>query len=167
MRTLRKKPCSKCGVEEPMHEFHNAKLGKWGKAAVCKTCKAAYKKEEYQQHRDRYKANSKAYWDTPKGKEIASQGRERARKYYLLRAYKLTEEAYDSMLKAQNGACAVCGGINTYKHRLYVDHNHATGELRGLLCGHCNFLIGHARESEEIMLKAIAYLKHHNSRAEE
>lgn len=60
-----------------------------------------------------------------------------------LRAKGVTPEWYDSKLQEQNGACAVCGktdpGSNQYSRQSFcVDHNHQTGEARGLLCHNCN-----------------------------
>jgi hypothetical protein len=65
---------------------------------------------------------------------------------------------YQELADLQGGeACAICG-ITPSKRRLSVDHNHATDEIRGLLCMNCNQLLGRAMESPDIMLKAMAYL---------
>jgi len=49
----------------------------------------------------------------------------------------MTVEKYDAMLKSQKGKCALCGNPPK-KIRLSVDHNHKTGNIRGLLCYRCN-----------------------------
>lgn len=59
------------------------------------------------------------------------------------------------MFAAQEGQCAICG---TAKEKLVVDHNHATGHVRSLLCHLCNAMIGCARESSDILVRAAAYL---------
>jgi len=46
--------------------------------------------------------------------------------------------------------------------RLCVDHNHQTGEVRGLLCQKCNTGIGNMKDSIKILSQAILYLKKHN-----
>lgn len=51
--------------------------------------------------------------------------------------YGITTEQYDEMLAEQAGVCAICGNPPK-KRRLYVDHDHDTGRVRGLLCAHCN-----------------------------
>ena len=63
-------------------------------------------------------------------------------KYNLRAKYGLTLEDYDNMLEQQKGVCAICGGINPSGRRLAVDHDHKTGEIRGLLCQHCNTHLG-------------------------
>ena len=75
-----------------------------------------------------------------------------------LRRYKLTRAKYDAMLQAQDGLCAICRSP-TEKERLCVDHDHATGAVRGLLCKRCNTGIGYLRDSIELLDSAIQYLK--------
>ena len=78
--------------------------------------------------------------------------------------YGMTIEDYDKMLAKQGGHCAICDAT-TPGHAghayLYVDHNHSTGKVRGLLCHHCNASIGHMKESEELLFKLIDYLREH------
>jgi hypothetical protein len=72
----------------------------------------------------------------------------------------ITVEQYDEMFNEQKGRCAGCN-----KHqselikRLYVDHNHQTGNIRGLLCGNCNLALGNAKDDVIILTKLIEYLK--------
>lgn len=66
---------------------------------------------------------------------------------------------YDKLLEAQGGRCAICGSMR--KYRLNVDHDHKTGEVRGLLCRLCNGrLLTAARDSVDILEAAIDYLTH-------
>ena len=78
----------------------------------------------------------------------------------LRKKYGITPEQYYVMFEAQNGNCAICGiNQSQFVKKLYVDHSHKTGKVRGILCVNCNMLIGHAMEDPEILNKAIAYLK--------
>lgn len=61
-------------------------------------------------------------------------------KHSLKKKYNMTVDQYNSMLKSQNGKCAICG--NTSERALAVDHNHETGKVRGLLCLQCNVHLG-------------------------
>jgi hypothetical protein len=77
-----------------------------------------------------------------------------------LRKYGLTPEQFAEMLEAQDGRCAICGDTQaTTKKRFHVDHCHATGRVRGLLCSRCNPAIGLFKEDPDILNKAIAYLQ--------
>jgi hypothetical protein len=72
----------------------------------------------------------------------------------------VSEEAYASMLEAQGGVCAICGKPETSKRgSLSIDHDHATGRVRGLLCHACNIGLGNFRDTEAILRGAIEYLK--------
>ena len=64
---------------------------------------------------------------------------------------------YDALFAMQNGVCAICGSPPG-KRALHVDHCHATGVIRGLLCGSCNTSLGLMQENAERLQKAIAYL---------
>jgi hypothetical protein len=72
-------------------------------------------------------------------------------------------EQYEAMLKKQNGLCAVCkkrrpcnrGGSDM----LNVDHCHKTGKIRGLLCGHCNRVLGLVEDSPKLLEALAAYLR--------
>jgi hypothetical protein len=77
------------------------------------------------------------------------------RSTYLLKTYDMCSDKYQTMYEEQDGLCAICGEpLDKPK----VDHNHATGEVRQLLCGNCNSGIGMFKESQTRLRKAIAYL---------
>lgn len=76
--------------------------------------------------------------------------------------YGITEEQYQQLLAKQDGVCAICERPDrTYDH-LSVDHDHETGAVRGLLCGHCNHAIGKMGDDPELLRKAALYLERHN-----
>lgn len=65
----------------------------------------------------------------------------------VAKTYGLTADDYDVLLAAQGGRCAICRARPKSK-RLAVDHDHKTGEVRGLLCSRCNHdLMGSAWDS--------------------
>lgn len=74
-----------------------------------------------------------------------------------LRRYGITDAQYDDMLEAQNGTCAICNREPEGK-RLAVDHDHTTGAIRGLLCDHCNHVLGKAEDRAEWLRNAADYL---------
>lgn len=66
--------------------------------------------------------------------------------------------SYDELLDSQNGKCGICQEVEP----TCVDHNHVTGEVRGLLCGHCNKAIGFLKDNPIIAELALKYLKEKN-----
>jgi len=87
--------------------------------------------------------------------------KERSKESHILNKFNITLETYDKMLKKQNGKCKICGSKETgckSKGRFYIDHDHKTDKIRGLLCNHCNHMLGHAKDDIETLAKAITYL---------
>jgi Recombination endonuclease VII len=78
------------------------------------------------------------------------------------KSYRLEPEEFERMITEQDGRCAICrrtrAQIATIRG-FHVDHDHATGDIRGLLCHHCNLLLGNAADSVEVLRQAIEYLK--------
>lgn len=82
----------------------------------------------------------------------------------LLAKHGLTIEDYEILLAEQGYVCAICRTKNIgYSNRelLYIDHDHRTGEVRGLLCNNCNFGVGHFKDSPELLEAAAQYLRDH------
>lgn len=78
----------------------------------------------------------------------------------LMKNYGITLECYDQMLEDQNHSCKICGFMELGDgKRLHVDHDHGTGDIRGLLCHHCNTGLGLFKDSQELLQKAIDYLR--------
>jgi hypothetical protein len=83
----------------------------------------------------------------------------------LQRRYGITEEDYNTLLEVQGGKCAICGSTQGRMHaatgeprHLAVDHDHETGEIRGLLCDGCNQGIGLLGDDPNRLADAAAYL---------
>lgn len=73
--------------------------------------------------------------------------------------YGLLSGEYAQLYQYQQGRCALCRRATGASKKLAVDHDHASGEVRGLACGPCNRILGHARDNPEYFGRAIAYLK--------
>lgn len=76
----------------------------------------------------------------------------------LRRKYGLTLEQIGAMNVSQDGRCASCGDLLDARG-LVVDHCHATGMVRGLLCNGCNSLLGMAKDDPDRLRMAIDYLE--------
>ncbi len=92
------------------------------------------------------------------------------RKAYHLRwlletRYGITLDQYNELVQVQGGRCAICNklpaGTSHTSRRLAVDHDHATGTVRGLLCGLCNSTIGMIEDSPGLLDRMRRYLGKH------
>jgi hypothetical protein len=142
------KECCDCAVVKPVSEFtaiiRNVNYGVSAYAAARKACR-----------RDR---NTK-YRAQPGEKA-------KRRQEYVKRTYGLTLEKWNAMFEKQRGCCAICFTHSSeIKTGLSVDHNHETGEVRGLLCLHCNAGIGNLKEDYVVIKSAFEYLKKHTETA--
>jgi len=79
-------------------------------------------------------------------------------RYKSCDTYNISIEDYEFMLEIQKNRCAICGSEPTKKRALAVDHDHKTGQVRGLLCNTCNLGLGQFKDSKDLLLKAIKYL---------
>jgi recombination endonuclease VII len=101
---------------------------------------------------------------------IAEYIRTHPRRFETLQGYQrktrygLTPERHAEMFAAQKGLCAICDApeesrdANRRVRALCVDHDHVTGQVRGLLCARCNSVLGFI-ENERLMTAATAYLR--------
>lgn len=86
---------------------------------------------------------------------------EKAKDYRLRKRYGIDLQEYQYMLHDQDYKCAICGKKNEdEKYGLVVDHNHATGHVRGLLCSYCNRrIVGRIGDDRRRMEGFIKYIK--------
>jgi hypothetical protein len=128
------KICSKCKVPKPLDEFHKRINGKYGRDHYCKKCGNAG-------HRIRYANNPGEKLNKKYGK------------------YNITHDDFINMYNAQNGKCKICNKQFERKRHIFIDHNHVTGSVRGLLCPNCNILLGNCNDNIETLKSAISYLE--------
>lgn len=82
-----------------------------------------------------------------------------------LKRFSLNQEQYEMLLKEQAGVCAICQKPETTRHNggttssLAVDHDHATGKIRGLLCSRCNPGLGYFKDDPVLLSNAIRYIE--------
>lgn len=79
-----------------------------------------------------------------------------ATQIFRVRRHGLTQVQFDALMLAQCGKCAIC--TEPLEHPCAIDHDHVTGEVRGLLCNHCNHVLGHAHDRPAVLLAAAEYL---------
>lgn len=76
----------------------------------------------------------------------------------LKQKWRLSKEQYAFMLSQQDGKCAICGK-SSGQRRLDIDHCHASGHIRGLLCNRCNQAIGLLGDNHNIIKNALSYIE--------
>ena len=91
-----------------------------------------------------------------RGKRLARQTHYNATRR-IFRRYGVSGEQYEAVAAALDNRCAICRG--ECRRKLSIDHNHATGEYRGLLCSACNTGLGNFVDDPERLRRAAAYLE--------
>lgn len=126
----------------------------------------------YCKHRAKRQAHSREKYHRRKkneGRSFMDQNVARAKRWYKANPYYhygMTMDDYDALLTKQGGRCAICRkppNPQGYRKRLCVDHEHATGRIRGLLCNQCNAGIGQFRDDPEVLRQAAAWLESQQS----
>lgn len=125
------KTCAACKEQKPLGAFHRQPKAKLGRHAYCKPC-----------FNDRYR-----------GKRRRTTPPEHRRWLNIKTRYGMTREQYDALLEAQGGVCAICRAAVPQ----HIDHDHATGAVRGLLCHGCNVRLG-GWDDADWRTRALAYL---------
>jgi hypothetical protein len=120
-----------------------------------KTTRARCFKEWSQRNRNQRNEYMKAWYHANKDKVKLT-----ARKTRYKQRYGITPEHYDELLAAQNGHCALCNKTPDTERfgRLHVDHDHQTGQVRGLLCNNHNRSLAVMGDNALGLLKALAYV---------
>lgn len=138
------KQCPRCKETLPISSFQKNKVSKDGLQYHCKDCRKEIdsKPEKRKKDRERYHQNKDIY-----------------RNSRYKNAYGISLEEYNKRLKIQKGVCAVCNTVCSTGRALAVDHNHTTGEVRGLLCSTCNRGLGYFKDDINLLQNAIGYLE--------
>jgi hypothetical protein len=76
----------------------------------------------------------------------------------ILQKYALTVREYWDIFLKQGERCVICERATGLRKHLSVDHDHATGFVRGLLCTPCNKMLGHLRDDPDAFIRAANYL---------
>jgi len=146
------KICTKCGNKCPAttEYFYTDKNHKDGLRSWCILCCREAQLTEHGKEANRRICQKR---------KLALGYRRKTRTARLKHYYGLTLEEYDQILETQNGVCKICGSINLDGRRLYIDHDHKTGKIRGLLCHKCNSMLGYVNDDINVLLKAVSYLR--------
>ena len=138
--------CTICKEIFPLTEnfFHKKRNMKNGFASQCKSCTSEYSKKQYE------KTGKKWY------KKI---GKTTQRENRIKRQYGIAINEFNKILKKQNNKCASCGKLFLSEYDTYIDHDHKTEKVRGLLCNNCNTGIGFLGDDIKGVKAALNYLE--------
>jgi hypothetical protein len=137
------KQCKKCLETKELDKFATYKNSTNQKTYIHSYCKVCNNKTKEVKRRN-----------NPTKESI----RERSKR--LKYKYGITIQDYNNMYSNQQGLCKICGD---HYVKLFVDHCHDSQAVRGLLCHHCNTLLGMSKDRVDILNRAILYLKATNT----
>lgn len=140
-KRLPSKVCSSCKEAKYLKDFSKNKSRPDGHHTQCKLCRSKFKPSE----------------------ESRKKNNERLRRWNRFKTSGFTQEDYDSKLEEQDGKCAICGTTDSGSMSFHADHDHKTGQKRGILCHKCNTGIGLLKDDVDILCSAINYLNHYTS----
>lgn len=164
--------CVSCREDKSLLDFYiKVNKGKHTIGARCNFCEGIYRKARSLEPKDEVEGNKECS-DCKLNKDVSEFAKNSSSKDGLMssckqckkevdfkdnlkRKYGLSLDQFNKMRLAQRDACIICLKIKP----LVVDHCHKTGEVRGLLCQHCNSLIGFAYDTPEILERAASYVR--------
>ncbi len=127
----RHKRCSRCKKRKSSTEFSPHKGRSDGLQSRCKSCRTDL--------------------------ELARRQTGAIRVYQINRLYGLSSTGYAALLDMQGGTCAICRQVYAAE-KLCIDHDHATGKIRGILCNPCNTGLGFFKDNPDRLHSALDYL---------
>lgn len=143
------KECSRCGIRKDADKFVKHAAFQLGRASFCKECENTRQRA----YREKAIKNNPDF----KARRELSQRKARAKRYGL------TLEELNQLEDNANGCCEICKAKPTKtgmaSMSLHVDHCHATGVVRGVLCARCNMFIGGVNYDIDILKEMISYIE--------
>lgn len=142
--------CTRCRHHKSLEAYYVATLNvrRHRRHSWCKLCFAQASVEDQKARPDVHRKR-------------ARDGRRRQK----LRMFGLTEESFAELSARQGDVCAICSKPEPTQAKLVMDHDHATGQFRGLLCSLCNPAIGLMRDEPETLRAAADYLERFHQRS--
>src|SRR5271166_6351655 len=149
LKLISEKTCNKCNQTKGCINFFKDIGIADGYATICKECKMEGTYKWREENREQYNA---------KMREYRKNNPHKFRESHLRRSYSLTTEQFVAMLNEQGNSCRICKKVFAQQKDTRVDHNHITGEVRGILCAGCNRAIA-IMDNVELYAAARQYLK--------
>ncbi len=182
------KTCRKCRAEKAVSAFGKCATQKDGLKRCCKECRnkatEAWRIQNPQKHaqknlrwiqsnREKARANRrKCYQRNPKNERVYQaarfrkmmennpEGIRRVKNLRNARKHGVPEHLFESLETKRQGSCCICGAppdVQKYNHT--VDHDHTSGDFRGILCHRCNTAVGLLKDDPERCEAMAEYLQ--------
>jgi Recombination endonuclease VII len=142
------KEIAKCHPERPRYAL-----------GLCRRC---YRKQDYHKNKEILrpvlKARSKRYYQRHKDEIKSRRGsgtNSEWMKWMRRKRYGLNHEEFQALIAKQNGLCAICEKEIDVPN---VDHDHISGQVRGILCRKCNHGLGCFQDDPRLLVEAVDYL---------
>jgi hypothetical protein len=170
------KYCSGCKQTLPLESFGLHKGGSQGRRNQCRECRNTennlWSKQNIERVSKWRKTNpdklkeQRDRWNRSEAKKVVDKKWKASHPNYkyIPSEYGMSIEDYQELFDEQGGVCAICGNPETRQTEekfnwLCIDHNHETGEIRGLLCSKCNRSLGLFGDSIDFLYDAVRYLE--------
>lgn len=163
------KACGKCKRMLPASAFSLESRRASKLSGRCRDCQREDAATKRARTLESNRARSRKYHHSARGQETARKkyengGKRRLLDKQLLALYGINFHDWALMYEWQRGVCPICINKLTFDRNTHVDHCHDTGKVRGLLCHHCNLLLGHIRGDRAVTVqRAIQYLEAHSA----
>ena len=141
------KTCAKCKTPKDLNSFNLARKRKDGRNPYCKECRRTERQST------RYQDYLKKYTRC-----VLEKNPQYNRQVLVKSKYGLTLDQIEDIFTLQGRKCLICGVTDIPSDKWAVDHDHSTGEVRGILCKKCNSGIGFLGDSIDTILNAYNYL---------
>lgn len=145
--------CVKCGIEKSITEFFRDKNKKSGYDSDCKSCFKLF----YQANKEFFHNRNQLSYIKNKQEILIANNRSK----YLHR-YGIHPDDKTKMMQEQDNKCVICNKEFLSFSKAYVDHNHATKQVRAILCNECNTGLGSFKENPIFLRAAANYLEKWN-----
>lgn len=183
-----RKKCPACGADKLVSEYRRNVARPDGLSFYCRECFKAIDRAAYQRRREAAGFDVRHRETPPNGfkwcpdcgsyqpvdsfalNRASRDGRcsyckphtnERNRERHFVLSYGMAQDEVEQMVEQQRGACLICE--RPLGSRAHVDHDHATGKVRGVLCFNCNGGLGQFRDDPDLLRRAADYLDDHMS----
>lgn len=151
IKVVTEKKCNRCEAVKSSADFYKDAACSDGLSTLCKVCRNGSMTNWRNNNRDRYNKNMR---------DFRANNPEWAKDTDLRRTHGISLEDYKRMFTDQKGVCAKCGKPQLGIRPLCVDHDHATGKVRQLLCYKCN-RDQHVLDNEVALAQSTEYAKRH------